>query len=337
LHGMHSLKQVICKLSQICFSWCLSPGTYFIMGNIVEQLAFIPPDRPEAHEQMKVENASNLRLLKNELGNEVAALWFDFDAEYTILYSHGNAEDLAGSKATFVELATFLECNLCAYDYSGYGLSAGQCSEKACFADIACVFRFLTQEQRIPAARIIVFGRSLGSGPSIHLASQQAALAGLVLQSPLRTAIKTQMPDWVGFVLKKIDIFTNEDKVPRIRDFPVFIVHGTEDHVVPYSHGKHLFAALRKANTHARRVQLYSVEGCGHNDIEYRKGREFKRRLRNFVRTQIMQIRPQPQQEPQQVPQPQHTEHDDEQKEKDDHYQAPHIKQISYEQAPPTH
>ena len=100
------------------------------MGNIVEQLAFIPPDRPEAHEQMKEENAGNLQLVTNSMGNKVALLWFNFDAEYTILYSHGNAEDLAGSKATFLDLATYLECNFCAYDYSGYGLSGGQCSEK---------------------------------------------------------------------------------------------------------------------------------------------------------------------------------------------------------------
>ena len=100
------------------------------MGNIVEQLAFIPPDRPEAHELMKVENSSNLEIIPNALNNKVALLFFDFDAEYTILYSHGNAEDLAGSKATFIDLATYLECNFCAYDYSGYGLSEGQCSEK---------------------------------------------------------------------------------------------------------------------------------------------------------------------------------------------------------------
>eukprot|EP01083_Nonionella_stella_P213109 768889_1 len=206
-------RRAIQKLSQFFFSYFLSPGSYYIMGNIVEQLAFIPPDRPEAHEQMKIENKGNLKIVQNSVGNNVALLWFDFDAEFTILYSHGNAEDLAGSKATFIDLATYLECNFCAYDYSGYGLSEGQCSEKACFADIERVFEFLTQERKINASKIILFGRSLGSGPTIHLASLHNNLAGMILQSPLRTAIKTQMPDWVGYVFKKIDIFTNEDKV----------------------------------------------------------------------------------------------------------------------------
>jgi len=258
------------------------------MGNIVESLAFIPPDRPEAHEQMKVENKTNLRIVQNKMGNQVALLWFNFDAEYTILYSHGNAEDLAGSKATFVDLATYLECNFCAYDYSGYGLSGGQCSEKACFADIQRVYEFLTLEQKIASNKIIVFGRSLGSGPTIHLASEHPGLAGMILQSPLRTAIKTQMPDWVGTVFKKIDIFTNEEKAHKIKHFPVFVIHGTTDNVVPYSHGQHLYGTLKKSNEEPDRVELYSVDGCGHNDIEYRKGREFKKRLKRFIRERIM-------------------------------------------------
>lgn len=283
------IKQIIQKLSQIFFNFCLSPTTYYIMGNIVEQLAFIPPDRPEAHEQMKIENKGNLKMLENEMGNNVAILWFDFDAEYTILYSHGNAEDLAGSKSTFIDLATYLECNFCAYDYSGYGLSDGQCSEKACFADIDRVFKFLTVEQKIAPNKIIVFGRSLGSGPTIDLASKNNNLAGMILQSPLRTAIKTQMPDWVGYVFKKIDIFTNEDKVPKIKNYPVFIIHGTTDNVVPYSHGKHLYQLLKKSNNISQRVQIYSVDGCGHNDIEYRKGRDFKKKLKKFIKEQIKQ------------------------------------------------
>lgn len=100
------------------------------MGNVVETLAFIPPNHPQAHEQLKYENKENLKMLTNSLGNSIAILWYDFDAPYTILYSHGNAEDLASSKAAFEDLAITLEVNFCAYDYSGYGLSSGQCSEE---------------------------------------------------------------------------------------------------------------------------------------------------------------------------------------------------------------
>ena len=79
------------------------------------------------------------------------------------------------------------------------------------------------------------------------------------------------MPDWVGYVFKKIDIFTNEDKVPKIKNFPCLIVHGTVDNVVPYNHGKHLYDLLKKTHSDEEKVELYSVDGCGHNDIEYRR------------------------------------------------------------------
>jgi len=285
---MQALNSVIQKVSQICFSFSLTPAAYYVMGNIVESLAFIPPDRMEAHHRMKNENASNFHSVKNALGNSVAILWFNFDAEYTILYSHGNAEDLAGSKTTFLEMATFLECNYCAYDYSGYGLSEGQCSEKAAFADVESVFKFLTVDQQIPANKIIVFGRSLGSGPTVHLASTQPNLAGMILQSPLRSAIKTQMPDWVGVVFKKIDIFRNEDKIGRIKTFPALIIHGTTDAVVPYSHGKHLYDTMHKSHADPSQVELYSVDGCGHNDIEYRKGRDYRKHLKHWIRRAVM-------------------------------------------------
>jgi hypothetical protein len=257
------------------------------MGNIVESLAFIPPDRPEAHEQMKVDNGGNLKIVKNSVGNDVALLWYSLDAEYTVLYSHGNAEDLAGSRGTFEDLALSLECNVCAYDYSGYGLSGGQCSEQACYSDIEAVYDFLVNTAKVKPTKIILFGRSLGSGPTIHLASKHPNLAGMILQSPLRTAIKTQMPDWVGYVFKKIDIFANERKVPKINSFPVFVIHGTVDNVVPYSHGKYLYDLLHKFNHDPSAVLMYSVEGCGHNDIEYRKGRELKRKLKKFVNNYI--------------------------------------------------
>ena len=112
----------------------------------------------------------------------------------------------------------------------------------------------------------------------------------MILQSPLRTAIKTQMPDWVGYVFKKIDIFANEEKVLKIKNYPVFIIHGTTDSVVPYSHGKHLYDQLKKNSNNKQCVQMYSVDGCGHNDIEYRRGREFKKKLKKFIDLNIKKI-----------------------------------------------
>jgi hypothetical protein len=49
-----------------------------------------------------------------------------------------------------------------------------------------------TETKKIPPATIVIFGRSIGSGPSVDLASKLKAnqLAGLVLQSPLESGGK---------------------------------------------------------------------------------------------------------------------------------------------------
>lgn len=157
----------------------------------------------------------------------------------------------------------------------------------ACYSDIECVLQYLTKEVKKPMENIILFGRSLGSGPTIDLASKYPNLAGMILQSPLRSVIKTQVPDWVGFVLQKIDMFPNEEKITKIRTFPVFIIHGKLDAVVPYSHGLHLYQELKKNNTS---VDYFWVSGCGHNDIEYKQGRRLKKRLIRFIDTYIRNV-----------------------------------------------
>jgi dipeptidyl aminopeptidase/acylaminoacyl peptidase len=53
------------------------------------------------------------------------------------------------------------------------------------------------------------------------------------------------------------------DYAPHIQ-CPVFIVHGTQDEVVPFWHGEQLFMALKQE----WRAKPFWVDGAGHNNIE---------------------------------------------------------------------
>ena len=44
-----------------------------------------------------------------------------------------------------------------------------------------------------------------------------------------------------------------------------FLVHGTKDEIVPFSHGKALYDALPEA---CRTVEPFWAEGMGHNNID---------------------------------------------------------------------
>ena len=85
-------------------------------------------------------------------------------------------------------------------------------------------------------------------------------MAGVILQSPLLSAYRVAFN--FRFTMAG-DKFPNVDYAPSIR-CPMFIVHGTQDEVVPFWHGQELFLALPQE----WRAKPFWVEGAGHNNIE---------------------------------------------------------------------
>jgi alpha-beta hydrolase superfamily lysophospholipase len=128
-------------------------------------------------------------------------------AKYTILYSHGNAENLDGILLLLKEIrdsgfAVF------AYDYQGYGTSQGKPSEYNTYRDIDAAYNYLTQQLGVPAKQIILYGRSVGGGPAIDLASRQK-VGGLVVENSFVSAFRvlTRIP------ILPFDKFVNIDKI----------------------------------------------------------------------------------------------------------------------------
>ena len=261
------------------------------MGSVVSSLLFQPPT-PPTYSQMP-----NYFWLYTSKGEKIPAFFINRNADLTLLFSHSNAEDLGMIYDWFMDFSRKLRVNVMSYDYTGYGLNDGTPTEEHCFADIEAAFAYLTDVVDIPPDQIVLYGRSLGSGPSTHLArrlSLQAAakastgkgrrrppLRGLVLQSPLMSAYRVafhfrwSMPG---------DNFCNIDKIGDVR-CPVFVLHGSEDEVVPFWHGQQLYLATRKE----WRYQPFWVKGAGHNNIEFlcRDDGRFHAKLReyfNFLR-----------------------------------------------------
>eukprot|EP00004_Rigifila_ramosa_P015444 TRINITY_DN3577_c0_g1_i3.p1 TRINITY_DN3577_c0_g1~~TRINITY_DN3577_c0_g1_i3.p1 ORF type:complete len:139 (-),score=27.93 TRINITY_DN3577_c0_g1_i3:10-426(-) len=131
----------------------------------------------------------------------------------------------------------------------------------------------MTRELGIPSRTIVLYGRSLGSGSVCEAARLHGAeVAGLVLHAPIASAIRVVKPN-IYFTLP-LDIFPNIDKAASIV-CPTFIMHGTADEVVPFSHGETL--STRFPNLY----QFWPVPNMHHNDLESHP--EFLRRLAAFV------------------------------------------------------
>merc|ERR1711933_656572 len=64
-------------------------------------------------------------------------------SRYTVLYSHGNAEDLGLTLPYLDHMAEVCNCDVFAYDYLGYGISEGQPSEENCYLAINAAYAHL--------------------------------------------------------------------------------------------------------------------------------------------------------------------------------------------------
>jgi pimeloyl-ACP methyl ester carboxylesterase len=194
-------------------------------------------------------------------------------AHFTILYSHGNAEDL-GDVRPILEALHGYGFAVVAYDYRGYGRSSGsRPTARRATADAEAAYGFTVRSLGVAPGRLILLGRSVGSGPAVHLAVRYQ-VAGLILESAFTSPYR---------VLTRVGIlpferFPNLARMPGIR-CPVLVIHGTRDEVIPFAHGRALLAAATS------RTQSFGVEGAGHNDLLQVAGPRYREALQLFARS----------------------------------------------------
>jgi hypothetical protein len=90
-------------------------------SSLVNFFLFNPPQ----HKRYYIRNDVDIIRLKTSRGNKIAALYVDRKATVTILFSHGNAEDLNSCCDFMHQLSSLLDVNVMGYDFSGYGGSTG--------------------------------------------------------------------------------------------------------------------------------------------------------------------------------------------------------------------
>lgn len=259
------------------------------MGNVTSQVAakfaFFPPEPPtyevfrEGGEQgrlhfsgLSADKNVDVHLIETRAGNKiVATFWRHPMARFTILYSHGNAADLGQMIDLFVELRAHLRVNIMSYDYSGYGASSGKPSEFNTYYDIEAVYDCLRKDYGTRQEDLILYGQSVGSGPTLHLAARMPKVRGVVLHSAILSGIRVLYPVKMTFWF---DIFKNIDKIRQV-SAPVLVIHGTADDIVDWSHGRRLWELSKE------KYEPLWVRGGGHCNLETFP--EFIKHLRKFI------------------------------------------------------
>lgn len=243
------------------------------MGGAVSSLAFPVPPKERAAEALLAR--TDLIYLTTAHDDQIAAVHIrrgKGGTDRVVIYSHGNAEDL-GQRLPYLDLmAQVCGTDVLAYEYCGYGFSEGTPSEENCFLAIDAAYEYLLEH--FPPNRIIAFGRSIGTGPTVDLAMRHPEIRGVVLQSPLESCGRcvfgnNAITSWLGY---RMDLFRNYEKIHKVT-CPVLVMHGTADEIVPWTSGMAIYEACKHA------VEPLWLEDCHHNDMPneicLRRVREF--------------------------------------------------------------
>ena len=158
-------------------------------------------------------------------------------------------------------------------DYRGYGLSTGSPSEEGVIIDAIATVDWAIRIARIPPARIVILGHSLGTAISAavveHYVKQGIEFSGVVLVAPFTSMqnllstysiaglipILSPLKSYPALQRKFTSYFVgNWLSADRIANFVrlskrvrLFVVHSKNDQIIPWKHSDALFASAANA------------------------------------------------------------------------------------------
>ncbi len=251
--------------------WRLLKSIIFIYGAVAIYLYFRADSMIFQPQAPSYEMTTDFIKIPVRDQDSIVALYLtNPQAKWTILYSHGNAEDLGDIRPLMEQLRAW-EFNVFAYDYRGYGQSSGEASETNAYSDAAAAYQYLTHNLHVPGHRTLLYGRSLGGGVATELA-RHTEIAGLILESTFTSVFRVVLP----MPLFPFDKFNNQAKLAQIK-VPVLIIHGDVDEVIPLSHGQSLFQSAQAPKFY------YWVEGANHNNLAWVAEDRLKQKLQEFT------------------------------------------------------
>jgi len=162
-----------------------------------------------------------------------------------LLFFHGNAGNIS-HRLDSIKIFHELDLDTLIIDYRGYGQSTGEASEQGTYLDAQAAWDYLINNRRIPAHRIIIFGRSLGGAIGAWLGVQNTPAAVIIessfssgadmahrlypfLPTRLITRLKYPVADYAGRL-----------------NCPVLVVHSRHDEIIPFSMGQEIYAAVKQ-------------------------------------------------------------------------------------------
>ena len=179
-----------------------------------------------------------------------------------VLVCHGNGGNISHRLDLYAALLS-TGVNVFAFDYRGYGRSAGRPSEEGTYLDAQAAWHWL-KGKGISGERLIAYGESLGGGVVSELALREQ-LGGLILQSTFTCLadIGAELFPWLPVRRMARIKYETCTRLPRIY-VPVLVMHSRTDELIPFHHGERNLAL-------ANEPKLFcEISGCHANPLEDR-------------------------------------------------------------------
>ncbi len=200
-------------------------------------------------------------------------------ARRTVVFFHGNGEVIGDYVPDFEDILLGLGVNVVFAEYRGYGRSTGTPRMAAMLDDVQA----LAERLQLPPARVIAYGRSVGSIYALEWAARVGA-AGLVIESgiaePLERVLLRADPRELGVSARELREaaarrFDHRAKLARHRG-ATLILHARRDHLVDVSHAERLYAWAGEP----KRIELFARGD--HNSVMHLNAREYFAALERF-------------------------------------------------------
>eukprot|EP00811_Abedinium_folium_P003702 NODE_13404_length_1168_cov_3.426513.p1 GENE.NODE_13404_length_1168_cov_3.426513~~NODE_13404_length_1168_cov_3.426513.p1 ORF type:complete len:327 (-),score=81.38 NODE_13404_length_1168_cov_3.426513:69-1049(-) len=172
---------------------------------------------------------------------------------HCVIYFHPNACD-AGDSLSDMEVmrdgALGGDAAVLAPEYPGYGLMQEHEASPAGVDSVAAVaWSYATKYLGFPPERVLLWGRSIGTGPAASLAHALATapeaprrpLAAIVLVAPfisLSAVVLAHSNSLVASLVEETWDVASFVADPRLASVPLVVVHPKDDRMVPLSQGK---------------------------------------------------------------------------------------------------
>jgi pimeloyl-ACP methyl ester carboxylesterase len=200
----------------------------------------------------------NIALNPTDNLNIVQFLTQDSIAKGVVLYFHGNRDNV-NRYARYAMDFTKHGYEIWIVDYPGYGKTTGKLTEENLYMQAKEVYKLAGS--KFKGERIIVYGKSLGSGIASYLASKKTCHR-LILETPyysIPDLFSNYTPFYPVGIMSHFKLPTGEYLTEV--NIPVTIFHGSDDWIIPYRCAAKLKQFLKPGD------EFITIDNGSHNNL----------------------------------------------------------------------